>query len=835
MRRWTTPLWIAAALSAALAGWLFLPRARAGAPTLPRVRAVLVDASASVSRAPSWLGWVRGELEREALGARAAGERLSVVSFADGVASALDAGDPSSFLRTLTGAAGRPFDPTQALAGDATQLADALTAVSAALTDPARPAGELVVLAPFTYTGASPAAALARLTDAGATIRTRAPPRAEAGDLGLLELELAPRVEAGARLVARARLVWHPGLAAASAATLALELEAGGATRSFSEALALPAGGGEFELPLDCGLAAAGRNELRARCRLAAGPDLLRENDAARALAWADGARTIGVVRRAEDAAAAEAWLAPGLAGLQFRFVAPEELGPDLEGLSALVSFDLGARELPAALVSSFVRHGGGWLALSGWRFLADWLPAGADGELARLLPCAPAQGDAPPRDVVLLVDGSGSMEGAPFESVRAAALELVGAALPSDRVSLRFFTASLEPEHVLKERSAVGTEDADAARRAARELLALRVPAGRTFLLRALRALAAELGERETLVLLLTDGRDLEALPDPLAAARAAAAELARNRARLVVIAVGEPERDLLAALAGGADEVRTGTTLGDLQAVFRRELARARCAEGELALQPAARAAGSLADEVASAAATPPALAPLERYVRNRLRPGAAALWTSSAGEPVLALARAGLGRTALFASYPGSDWARRYAGAPLAFEGLLRWLARGPAQPPVPRARLEQGELVVRGLEGAPAELPGRLSEPERGRRPVDLLLSARGTLPAEVERTRAARVDETGWESPVLELRVGEDAIALPVARALADEFAWRECAVPPAWLEARPAARGAASAERSQPAAATLVAVALGLLLAAGFATARRQGLATFGR
>ncbi len=852
-RSWTNALWLAAAACAALAAWLFLPRARAGLPPRARVVAVLVDASASAASAPEWLPWVRAELAEVARATRDTGEELCVLAFADGVATGFAAGAPALFLEQLEGRRGRPFDPTLGLAREATRLADALAAVTPVLIDPERPAGELCVLGPLTYTGASPAPALARLRAAGVTIETRPGPRPAASDLGLLELVLPARVESGAPLVALARLVLRRGSAPPGAATLELELASGGVTRSFTRPIPLPALDGEFELPLECGPAGSGRIELGARCRLASGPDLLPANDRARALSLGEGVRVIGVASRPERRAAAEAWLAPAghsaLAGLEFRFLTPQELGPELAGLSALISFDLALKHLPEALLASFVRRGGGWLALSGWGFLDDWIPGQGEGVLHRMLACEPAQERAPERDVVLLVDGSGSMEGAAFEAVRAAALELVSSALPSDRVSLRFFTVQLERESVLKERSATRAEDTEAARSAARELLALRVPAGTTFLLRSLEELTRTLGEREALVLLLSDGRERDALPDREEKARAVAAEFARRRAQLGVIAVGDPDRALLAALAGGDERVHDGGTLEALRAIFRRELHGARVAEGELALRWAARAPGSLADEVASAALEAPALAPLERHVQNRLRAGGEALWESDTGEPVLALARAGLGRTALFASLPVPDWAARYAraglGQPAEFEGLLRWLARTPDAGPAPRARLEGERLVVRGLaDGSPAELSARLLDLGGTRAPEPLRLVASGELPHEVLRTRSAEPVRPGPGELALEfeLDAGADAshdtgLVLPVERALPDELAWREHTLS---LAARAASGGPApdparGPAREHPASPWVLALALALLFAAGFASARGQGVGGFRR
>lgn len=820
--------------SLGLAAWAFLPRPIEGLRAGPRLRVALVDASASTAGSRAWLPWVRCELRELAVQAAAAGDELAVVAFADGLATGFAPGDPARFLAELEGRGGAPFDPRAGLLQGATRMAAALEGVEPWLLENARPPGELVLLGPASFTGRSPAPVLARLAAGGVALGTRQPPLPAESDLGLLELVLPPRVERGAPLVALARLVLRRGAAPAGTARMALALECDGAVREWAFELALPGTDGEFELPLDCGTAGPGASELRALVSLSGGPDLLPANDRARARTVATGTLTLGVAAHPESRAAAEEWLTrdgrSSEPGLQFVLLEPAELGAWLTELDALVSFDLAPRELPAPLLEPFVRHGGGWLALAGWRFLADWIPS-AGGELPRLLPCEPAGSEAAPREVVLLVDGSGSMEGAPFESVRAAALELVSFALPADRVSLRFFTQALEPAHLLKEGSAGGAQTSAAARDAARELLLLRVPSGPTFLLRALRELGAAAGADETLLFLLSDGWERGA--DAEEAARRVAAELAAARVRLVVIAAGEANRALLAALAGGADEVRSGGSLGELRAVFRREVHASQLAEGELELQRAARAPGSLADEVASAASLPSPPAPLERHLRSRLRPGGEALWQDTAGEPVLALARAGLGRTAFFASLPGAGWASRHAHlADGELRGLLRWLARGPGRETPPRARLEDGFLRVSGLgPETPAELRAELLADDGARVCARLTLLPPGAPGSDVAGTRQAPVTEEEDSAPALLVRFTGDALqgqALVVERALAAELAWRERPVPAAWLRPESSARVERHARASRPLALLATGLGLGLLFVAALAAVRRS-------
>ncbi len=825
-------------LCLALAAWLFWPRRVAGRDTAPRLRVALVDVSASTVRARGWLPWVRAELREQAGEARAAGQELAVVSFANGLATGFGPGDPARFLEELEGRAGAPFEPMAELGQEATLLAAALEGVEPWLSDPTRPAGELALLGPLTFTGRSPVAVLARLRAAGVALAPRAPPAAEESDLGLLELVLAPRVERGAPLVALARLVLRRGTATLGTARLSLESECDGVVHERSFELALPGVDGEFELPLEAGPAGPGRNELRARVSWSSGPDPLSENDRAQASCVATGAGVIGVAVSPEARAAAEEWLAPRgrsrLAGLQFAFYAPSELEERLAELDAVVSFDLATGELAAPLLAAFVRRGGGWLALAGWRFLGDWIP-GASGTLESLLPCEPAGSESRPRDVVLLVDGSGSMEGAAFESVRAAALELVAAALPSDRVSLRFFGERLEPEQLLKERSSERMPEA--ARAALRGLLQARVPTGATLLLRSLSEFRATVGEHETLLLLLTDGWDREAGANERGAAERVGAELRAARVRPVVIGVGQPNLGLLAALAGGAHHVQGVSSFGDLQAVFRRELHAPRLREGELELGLATRAPGSLADEVASAASPSSpsspmhAPLPLERFVRNRLRAGGEALWTSADGEPVLSLARAGLGRTAFFASRPGAGWASRHARDAESFAGLLRWLVRGPEREEQPRARLASDVLRVTGLSArTPVELRAELLGGGGARVLGERTLLPPDQLGFDVLHTRQATQRREEWAEDGLFLRLGgglESELLLAVERSLPDEFAGRERGVSAAWLspESTPRSSPAGGATGSRPAALLAVVLGLALLFAAGVAGA----------
>lgn len=718
----------AGVLLVGLGAWLLFPRSttrpeREGTP----VRVVVVDASAGVRRTrPGWLPWVRRRLEAEALGAEAARERFAVVSFASDVGTCAPVGDPAGFLERLRGGADRPLDLLSAAGSDAaSELARALEVAARLSTARGLAPAEVEILGDGRFTGPDPHAALAELRRAGARVELRRPPPPERTDLAVRELRLPATIEAGAPLVGVAQVAFARGTAPVERAWLELEVDDAASVRTSRLPFRVPATDGELLVVLNCGPAAFGRTEVRVRARLAPGPDPVPENDAARSGCVAAGELVVGVVAAADRLAAAREWLAPSgtsaLGGIQLVFAPRAELPGLLRDLDALVTFDLAVRDLPAPLVEDFVLAGGGWLATTGWRFLEDWIPGETRTGLGRLLPLEPAPLEQGPRDVILLVDGSGSMEGEPFETVRAACLDLVAAALPSDEVRLRFFTGGLEAARLIKPRSSSSAADEAGAAEAARRLLDLRVPSGETHILLSLEELAATRrpGGPEALVLLLTDGREREAMPDPAARAEAVRASLQAVGATLRVIAVGrDADLEFLGFLTPPGEEVARPEDLADMRALFRREISGARWREGPaltVAWGPAP--AGSLAAEIAGGDRPP--VPPAERLVKDVLAPGAEALWVDEQEKPVLGVERAGLGRTALVSSQPGAGWAPawsgRYGGGePAAFAALLRWLGRGTRRRESgPHLALEEGWLVLSGLdEGWPVRVEAEL---------------------------------------------------------------------------------------------------------------------------
>jgi hypothetical protein len=384
-----------------------------------------------------------------------------------------------------------------------------------------------------------------------------------------------------------------------------------------------------------------------------------------------------------------------------------EELPQRLAEGRGLLSLDVDPLRLPCDLIAEFVAAGGGWLHCAGLAALRAADRAGQGPARAReLLALWPAAPPRPPRDVLLLIDGSGSMAGEKFEALQAAALELAGSVPPSDRLLLAFFSSELGELRLLRDSSA----DAPAPVRLA-ALLGEQAPGGSTDVLASLAQLAERRAaqSRELLALLLSDGRDPTA-----GEARDLAplkAQLARARIRLEAFAFGaDAQREFLTRLLPAGQVLIEVEDPTQWSALLARALDQERVRENTQAVAAAATEfpVGSPAEELSRALAQAAPRA-LQRIWLAQATPDAAVLWRTREGDPLLALRQFGLGMIAGFASTPAPDWAPEL-DAPSALGPLLRALARGNgvgAQ--APRASLEDGVLWVREL---PADTPARI---------------------------------------------------------------------------------------------------------------------------
>ncbi len=757
---------------------------------------------------------MRSELRKEAVAAREAGEELLVCLFAAEVVRSFGPGDPVAFLESLDGRGGVPFDPRLAPDKDgASRLAAAFELAGALGLAMERKPGRIVLLGSGRHTGDDPAASLARLLQAGLAFEQRDPGPPELGDLALLELQLPAQIEAEAPLGGVARLSYRAGRCPPALAELVLHVVSPVRDKTLRIPLELPATGGHLEVPVKLGPAGFGRTRVDAHVRLQlVGPggerfdDPLPENDRCEASTRARGELVVAAIAVNDKLPELRRWLAPSgrssLQGLQWVFETTQGLAVLIDELDAVIAFDLAPSDLPQELLGDFIQRGGGFLATSGWGLLRDWYPGRDSSGLAGRLPLEPAPRDSPPREIVLLVDGSGSMQGERFELVRRATLDLVAAALPSDHVTLRFFRTQLGAPRLIKARTDTSSlEQAERisleAAEAARRLIDLEVPEGSTYVLSSLEHFAEQTYEGDVLALVLTDGEEREGIANLDARTSALHAKFRASKKRIVAIAIRAKPRavDFLGVLIPDGDEVLHAEELSQLQEIFRREVTGAQVRDGEIPVHAVPRAPGTLAFEIEARGGVLP---PLERLVRNRLRPGAELLWESERGEPVLAAMRSGSGRTAMLSSLPSAGWASRYTdvvglGEPRLFGALARWLARRTSFAARELgARTVGEEIQVAGFgDEWPLRLEAQLVDVLRGTELAQVVLRPPGVsgsfAGSDARRVRSARLPmdlfaARGSEPLLLRLPDPDPAEApwiLPLSRPRSPEFAHEE--------------------------------------------------------
>jgi hypothetical protein len=694
------------ALLLVLGAWLLAPlhgdRPRA-------LRVCVLDTSASVWRRDG-LGWdafLRGTLEREARAAQAVGEDLCCIAF-DGERRLLfGPGD-------ARGLDARALDLEHGPSDLRSDLSFALAFARRFALD--RPGGHLRLMSDRRWTGPDPGAEWGWFTSAGFECELVPPPPRATGDLSILEVRLPESIELGAPLAAEVRLGWAPGARSPQREfLLAREIEnadgiAAHRTRHElpSDGLAETRAGGivSFAVTLQLGPARAGRTRLSVEARLADGSAVTPENDRAVAESRCGDGRLVAVVSHAAEEAPLRAWWpSASLPGLQPVFARSDELGALLHQCHAVVSVDLPPSELPVQALESFVKRGGGWLAMGGWELSSGW-----ESGATEALPLEPDPGALPERDVILLVDGSGSMEGAPFEALRAGAIELALHLHAGDRLSLRFFRDRLEDEVLVLDPGSAPESRAEAVGK----ILRLRSPGGPTDVAGALEALiGSRRGNRAALVLLLTDGRDQP--PDQRARLAVLRARLRGAAMDLALFAAGErANREYLGALLIENEELHDVTGGADLARLFRRELERARTRAN--AAPTPAEAARFPSDSIQAELLRDGGLDTvpfLERFWLARgTAPGAGTpLWRGERGEPVLAVQRHGLGLGAVWTSQPLAGWSPKARVE--AFGPLLRALSRGREDGL--RLELEGDRLRLENVpSAASAVLRARLSD-------------------------------------------------------------------------------------------------------------------------
>ncbi len=786
-----------AVLCLALGAWLAVPRERAGrgAP----LHAVLVDVSKSAvaTRAGSWRDAVRAALEQARADAARDGADLVLACFGRGARWAADADGL--------------LDPAAPRGEDASDLAAGLSLC--AVPRAGATLSRILVVGDGTFTGADPAPVAARLASTGVRIERADLPQAALGSAAVDPLPSPIAFRRGVPFEIEARVRWCSTDAAEMRVEGRWSTPDGRVGRGETRVAVGPDRGSEARVRLRLPALDAARADLEIRATLHAGdgralPDPVPEDDAARAGLVARGVTTVGAWGSTAERDALHTALGAWPADLDLVAADPAR---DLAGIDVLITVDAALDASARARVAGFVRAGGGWIDLAGWRWTTSTRP-----DVAALVP---AGADRAPRDVVALVDASGSMAGAPSEHARAALADMIESAPVEDALRVRFFAGDVSAPIEL---GAAG-ERADPARRRelARRLDVAPEPRGPTRLWPALDAVAAQaVAGRETLLILVSDGRDPEraGLADR---ARRARERLSAARVRLAVIVTGaDPDREVLAAL--GDDELLEAGDLGraDGAARLARLFARVAAADRVRAGDALAVARSTGAHDIAAALLD---LAPptLRRAARARAV-DAQTVWLVD-GEPVLAVRRAGLGVSAGLAVVPADDWVGDLGPVRAALFSLLRTVA-----PPEDRARPRlverDGELVLENAPpGAPAILPARLrSRAGDDLGTVELLGAAPGHDPiaARAVALPAAFARLGAGETLTAEVDAGPPAgrITLDFAAPRASEFA----RTPGGFTPPPPAAPAAGGAPAPHPAApAFLIAGLAALAVSAG--------------
>ena len=797
---------LAGALGCAAGAWLLAP-IHGGARGRP-VDVCIVDASQSITAVRGgWERWARDALAGAARAAREDGRELLVVRFGADLTRLFGPGDPAGFEAAATDLAGGD--------GSRSELRAALALARELTRD--RAVARLVLLSDGSFTGPRPEPELASLA-AGATVEWRDPPAPDREDAAVSALRLPPDPEPGAPLACVVEGRRFPASGAAAAIALSVEVADAAGVRVFERRVdpapspaAWPLGDRPWVARFELGVTSPGLSRVTARVRLAGDP--LPADDVARAVVVA-GAERVGLVCVApelEADAELERWLGAlgELAGLRLTRAVPAELAGLLPHADLLVTLDLSEARLDAAALAAFVERGGGWLELGGFALLA-----GQPGPLTPLVATSSAH---PPRRVMLLVDGSGSMSGAPFAALRAAVRRLLALAPAGAEFELAFFTDHLEADHPLP----VGDPAA-----AARTLLAARLPGGPTSLARTAEDLLARVAgtRRDTLAFLLSDGRDPPADASALDRARDLRTRLAAAGCELVPIAMG-PDADAegLRAWAAPDAEVLRPDDGAALFRALRDEVAGdwAREERG-LAVRVAAPAVSGPARELQAVFAAGE-LPPVDRLLHARpARSTVDVLLETADGEPVLVLESRGAGAVAAAATLPAAGWAPAWSRRAASLAPLLRALARGgPGAANAPRAAVEDGRLV---LERVPADWPPRVWARLAGTAvALDVPATAAGRDPLTV-RAGALPQGALGAPAPAaLELAEGAAAGGPPLARVALAAPADEETAFPPRRVDrGGPEAASPAPppARRGHPAGPAVLACGLACLAAA---------------
>lgn len=801
-------------LALALGAWFSLPRSSDTEPRLPGVRVVVLDASASAVRTRRGLAGVYLHLvDMESRAARATGQELAVVRCAPEVQRLFGPGSIDAWSAHARSGTWQPLVPR----GEdlATPLDRAVAVAEGWLREPGRAPGELVLVGDRRFDGPDPSARILGLVRDGVSVRQLELPAPMVDDISLVELRGPAHVALGSTLAVSLR--WRLRGPQSEPAWARFTLTGPGETRHLERTLAhgesvaalgeSPAQRARFDLgELEEGLWSV-------HVELGIGvADRSPEDDSGRLHVRVGQRPVIGVVVESEQGAILRgAWTRKAPRGLQFDWCDPSHMAERLPHWDAVLTVDMGPGQLAGSGLENFVREGGGWLAMGGTGLLDGW----SDSPLGSLLPLEPRTEDQEPRDVILLVDGSGSMNEpenggrSRWDRVRDAVLGLVPSVPAGDRVQLWFFTGDLVRPLLFDSESAQGESERLAA---LSKLMAVRAPGGNTDIVFSLHHFiedreAIRHGPRRALVVLLSDGYQTSfshRQPQELRL------RLAATGADLALIGIGErPNLSILSGLLLEGESVLPAGDLSDLERMLVEEIFAERVRR-DLGMQAQLAPVESLAAEGLGASlvsawkrsgAFP--CQPLRGYlraVRNELpERHAEVLAFGMEGEPLLAIGRAGLGRTACMTSLPASQWAPCLGSDPQALAPLLQALAKGGmgrVERSAIRVQLEQGKLR---LEDVPEHWPALLegSFPGLGLQPVAFGPDPSSPDPRLARQAQAPSqlVGRSGGEQCMLVLTAqGREWGRLPLVLPVPKELSERGALLPASWPVAE-AAKG----------------------------------------
>ncbi|MFT4647301.1 MAG: hypothetical protein ACI9X4_000512 [Glaciecola sp.] len=649
------------------------------------LRLVVLDASASVSRVRNgWAGSSSALLREQARAAQVANQELVVITASPRAQRRWGPGPPSEFLRQELEGQLRLLQWAPVLGEDLVTDWTGTLQLLGGYANPENTGSCQIVLYTDGQAGDSRAwQGLARLAAQGCVLQWGALPPPVHTDVALVGMDLPAEAPPGVPGSVRVRLAWRGASPAGdtlwpwrvtvrNAAGILSEVRgewlARGSTTdgdwtTCTQNWPLPAlESGVYQVRVDVE-GVAGDRALENQGRAA----LLRIGEPLQVLFVGSGGPGLDATLMAGGLS---------VAGLVCQSVDVQELPQWLPEAHCLVSLGLSPSELPSEALADFVARGGCWLAMGEESMLAGWSGRSVlDGpDLGGLLPLTLHQGDGPGKDVILLVDGSGSMQGDPWTQVQAATLTLLRNISRSVGFEVDLFThdllkAELRLPALVDGTSGDSSQDIEVALRA---FLQARVPGGKTNIMRSLQSLLVRrAGQGPCKVVLITDGWQNDGGSWDPASLRA---QLLEAQMELSIVATSEHpnlsdlslllprERILLADDLDGLAELLKQELMGD---VVRRDPGMRVLASPSGSGEP-----WGIPDLLG------PASAPVRSLVKTKLRKGAHVLLASGRSEPILGLVPRGRGLVAQLTSLEGAEFL--WSGA-VSLRGLVQALAQ------------------------------------------------------------------------------------------------------------------------------------------------------------